>query len=168
MRSWFRQRIKPEDGNERLTTPRRTPSPANSPRPADIPELPSTSLQERLWNEAYDALKADKPKIVEAYEKFLSTELQNDRGSCVTPTENEIEPTEQRWHQMERLTHVGLQRTEKDAAAKQNIGDVLQTVNIVKGMVGPAVQAAPEAAVAWVGVSFALEVCLPPHIAAAH
>lgn len=168
MRSWFRQRIKPKDGNERLTTPRGTPSLANSLRPADTPELPSTSLPERLWNEAYDALKADEPHIVEAYEKFLSTELQKDRGSCATSTENEIEPTERRCHQMERLIHVGLQRTEKDAAAKQNIGDVLHTVNVVKEIVGTAVQAAPEAAVAWVGVSFALEVRLPPQIAAVH
>jgi hypothetical protein len=65
---------------------------------------------------------------------------------------------------MERLIHVGLQRMEKDVAAKQKVGDVLQTVKIVKGMVGTAVQAAPEAAVAWVGVSFALEVSSPPRL----
>jgi hypothetical protein len=168
MRSWFRQKIKSKDDNQRSTTPNGVPSPENPPRPANIPEFPSASLQERLWNEAYDALKADEPKIVEAYEKFLSTELQRDRGSRATTTENEIEPTERRWHQMERLIHIGLQRTEKDAAPKQSIGDVLQTVNIVKGMVGTAVKAVPEAAVAWIGVSFALEVRSPPHIAAVH
>jgi hypothetical protein len=158
MRSWFRQKAKPKDGNQQSTIPHGTPSPANPPRTADFLELPSASLQERLWNQAYDELKAEESAIVDAYEKFLSVQLQEDGRSRATTTENEIEPTERRWHQMERLINVGLQWTEKDAAAKQKIGDVLQTVNIVRGMVGSAVQAAPEAAVAWVGVSFALEV----------
>jgi hypothetical protein len=133
-----------------------------------MPELPSASLQERLWNQAYDELKAEESAIVDAYEKFLSAQLQEDGRSRATTTENEIEPAERRWHQMERLIYVGLQRTEKDAAAKQGIRDVLQTVNIVKRMVGAAVQAAPEAAVAWVGICFALEVCSSPHIAAVY
>ncbi|KAK3943422.1 Pyruvate/Phosphoenolpyruvate kinase-like domain-containing protein [Diplogelasinospora grovesii] len=42
------------------------------------------------------------------------------------------------------------------------IGDVIQTVGVVRGLVDKAVQASPEAAIAWVGVSFALEVLSNP------
>jgi hypothetical protein len=136
----------------RPTSPHRVPSPANPPQPAVAAQPSSASLQARLWNQAYDELKADEPKIVDAYEKFLSTEL---------PTANEIEP-EQRWHQMERLVRVGLQKTAREAAIKQQIGDVMQAVGVVRGLVDKAVQASPEAAIAWVGVSFALEVRLLP------
>ncbi|KAI5855547.1 hypothetical protein GGS23DRAFT_601379 [Durotheca rogersii] len=105
-----------------LTSPHRFPSPANTPQPAVAAQPSSADLQARFRNQAYDEPKADEPKIVTAYEKFLSTA-------------NEIEP-EQRWHLMERL---------------------VRTVSIVRGLVGKAVQTSPEAAIAWVGVSSALE-----------
>jgi len=82
----------------------------------------------------------------------MSTEL---------PTADETEPS-QRWQQMERLVRVGLQKTAREAAVKQQIGDVIQRVGVVKGLVDKAVQASPEAAMAWVGVSFALEVLSNP------
>ncbi|KAM0273519.1 hypothetical protein ACHAQH_008315 [Verticillium albo-atrum] len=118
------------------------------PAVAALPSQPSSAgLQARLWNQAYDGLKEDEPERVAAYEKCLSTKL---------PTANEIEP-EQRWHLMERLGRVGLQKTAREAAVKQQIGDAIQTVGVARGLVDKAVQASPEAAIAWVGVSFALE-----------
>jgi hypothetical protein len=54
---------------------------------------------------------------------------------------------------MQKLAELGLSRTEK-----QRAGDGMQAVLMLKEIVGKAVQALPEAAFAWVGVCFALEV----------
>ncbi|KAM6514118.1 hypothetical protein FALCPG4_015280 [Fusarium falciforme] len=76
-----------------LPTPSRPASqlatrPTSQPTPSlptsmdsDTPSLPS--LQERLWNEAYDGLKASEPKLVGAYEKILSAKLHGDDPSSV-------------------------------------------------------------------------------------
>ncbi|KAH6871193.1 hypothetical protein B0T10DRAFT_261507 [Thelonectria olida] len=55
-------------------------------------EISLPSLQERLWNQAYDELKASAPKVVGAYEAILSARLgRNDSASVA------FEPTETRW-----------------------------------------------------------------------
>lgn len=120
------------------------------------------SLQERLWNQAYDELKASEPKLVEAYERILSAGLRQNYSSSITSesTENEIGRTrETRCRQMQQLVQEGLDRTRKEASIKQGIDEGLQAVQAVRGIVDKAVQAAPEAAVAWVGVCLGLEVC---------
>lgn len=155
--SRFLQKLRLKDGSPRPASPNRAAAgPTDPPRPAAVPAPSSSSLQERLWNQAYDGLRADEPKIVEAYEKFLSTELQDDGGSSLA-TNDDSQHTE-RGRQLEQLIQIGLRRTEKVTTVKGKIEDGLQTVNIVKGLVSSAVQAAPAAAVAWVGVCFSLEV----------
>ncbi|KAG9258753.1 WD40-repeat-containing domain protein [Emericellopsis atlantica] len=137
--------------SERSTSAQRAPSPANLP-PTVATQPSPTGLRARLWNSAYNELQADEPKIVEAYEKFLSLEL---------PTAEDTEP-QPRWHRMQRLVEVGLQKTAREAAVKEQVNSAIQTVNVVRGLVGKVVQASPEAAIAWVGVSFALEVLSNP------
>uniref|UniRef100_A0A0D2XSK0 NWD NACHT-NTPase N-terminal domain-containing protein n=1 Tax=Fusarium oxysporum (strain Fo5176) TaxID=660025 RepID=A0A0D2XSK0_FUSOF len=142
------------------TRPTSQPSPPTS-TDSDTPPLPS--LQERLWNQAYDELKASEPKLVEAYEQILSAELcRNDSPSVASrPTKNEIGMTrETRYRQMQQLVQQGLDRTQRAASIKRGIDEGLQAVQAVRGIVDKAVHAAPEAAVAWVGVCFGLELCI--------
>jgi hypothetical protein len=61
---------------------------------------------------------------------------------------------------MQQLVQNGLDRTQKVASIKQGIDEGLQAVQAVRGIVDKAIQAAPEAAVAWVGVCLGLEVCV--------
>ncbi|KAH7115497.1 NACHT domain-containing protein [Dactylonectria estremocensis] len=160
-------------------TPSPTPSrPASQPttRPTSLPTpSPPTStdsdtsllptLQERLWNQAYDELKVSEPKVVEAYEKILSAELCRNGSTSVAsrPTENEIGRTrETRCRQMQQLVQGGLDRTQKAASIKRGIDEGLQAVQAVRGIVDKAVQAAPEAAVAWVVVCLGLEILSNP------
>ncbi|KAM9874159.1 hypothetical protein BJF96_g573 [Verticillium dahliae] len=133
--------------------------------PSHGPEISPQSLQERLWNQAYDDLKANESKTVEAYEKVLTCELKGGDPASIgfATQENEIEQTRKgRWGQMEQVVRAGLERTAKEAAIKQGIQDGMQAVCAVKGIVDKAVQASPEAAVAWVGVCFALEILSNP------
>ncbi|KAH6977632.1 hypothetical protein EDB80DRAFT_264764 [Ilyonectria destructans] len=148
------------------------PAPPSPPQPTPSPPIstdsntsPLPSLQERLWNQAYDELKAGEPKLVEAYERILSAELcRNDSTSVASrPTENEIgRSRDTRRHQMQQLVQAGLDRTQKQASIKRGIDEGLQAVQAVRGIVDKAVHAAPEAAVAWVGVCLGLEILSNP------
>lgn len=59
---------------------------------------------------------------------------------------------------MQELVRLGLEKTAKGASVKQGIEGGFQTASIMKGIVDKAVQASPEASVAWVGVCLALDV----------
>lgn len=159
---WFRK-IDAKLRSTRPSSPLKPALPSTTPSQSASsgPETSSRSLQERLWNQAYDELKANESDIVEAYEKILSGELhRGDSASTGCASEkNEIEQVgERRWCQMKQLVQAGLERTQREAAIKQGIGDGLQAISAVRGIVDKAVQAAPEAAVAWVGVCLGLEV----------
>ncbi|KAH7176212.1 hypothetical protein EDB81DRAFT_897322 [Dactylonectria macrodidyma] len=92
------------------------------PFPPDSETSPLPSLQEQLWNHAYDKLKASEPKLVET----------KDSGDKMLPNA-------------------------KEASIKRGIDEGLQAVQAIRGIVDRAVHAAPEAAVAWVGVCLGLE-----------
>jgi len=129
-----------------------------------VPEVGETpqGLQVRLWNQAYDGVKATDPELVEAYERILSTKLRGKGAETCTDAStvsNDIARTrEPRAVQMQHLVRIGLEKTQREAAVKQKIGDGMAVIAVVKGVIDKAVQASPEAAIAWVGVSFALEV----------
>lgn len=166
----------------RLRKPRRSPSPRLLPissqsitETADqttVPCSPSTSnqdannlplptLQKRLWNEAYDQVKENEPKVVDRFEELVSAELRRNKAESSAPesTENEIKDTwETRSLQMQQLVRDGLDRTRKEASIKQEVNDGLQIVQTVRGVIDKAVNAAPEAAVAWAGICLGLEV----------
>jgi hypothetical protein len=128
---------------------------------------PPTSLPERLWNQAYDQAKAGNSSTVTVYEKILSARLREQDASVSGPPgtaglesqQNEIaQAADERRGQMQRLVQHGLRRTERDAEMKQGMEDGIQAAMALKEVVDKAVQASPEAAIAWVGVCFALEV----------
>ncbi|KEY75048.1 hypothetical protein S7711_09655 [Stachybotrys chartarum IBT 7711] len=146
------------------TRPKSRPTPF-PPTSADSKTSPLPNLQERLWNHAYDELKAGEPKLVETYEKILSVGLHRNDPSSVPceSTENEIGMArETRCRQMQQLVQDGLDRTQKVASIKRGIDEGLQAVQAVRGIVDKAVRAAPEAAVAWVGVCLGLEILSNP------
>jgi hypothetical protein len=137
---------------------RTAPDPATSP-----PNLPA-----RLWNQAYDQAKTSDSSTVDAYEKILTIQLsEKDAAASTLPNsaglvsqQNDIaQDAGKRRIQMQQLVQNGLRRTEKDAKVKQGMEDGIQAAMAVKEVVDKAIQASPEAAIAWVGVCFALEVC---------
>ncbi|GKU14611.1 unnamed protein product [Fusarium langsethiae] len=118
------------------STSQPTPSPLTL---TDSETSPLPNLQEQLWNQAYDELNASEPKLVDTYEKILSAGLHGNDPSSVTceSTQNEIGRTRDT---MPPDAAVGPARTGPDAEAS----------------------AAPEAAVAWVGVCLGLEILSNP------
>jgi hypothetical protein len=75
---------------------------------------------------------------------------------------NSIEQTDndKRWSQMEWLVQAGLGKTERESSIKQTVGAALQGVLSLKDLIGSALQTVPQAALAWTGVCFAMQVGL--------
>ncbi|KAH7108857.1 hypothetical protein B0J11DRAFT_390279, partial [Dendryphion nanum] len=130
-----------------------------------------SSLPARLWNQAYEQAKRSDSSTIETYEKILSARLSEQDADVSSPPqpadlasqENKIAPDiDERRMQMHQLVQNGLCRTEKDAKVKQGMEDGIQAAMAVKEVVDKAIQASPEAAVAWVGVCFALEILMNP------
>ena len=155
-----------------------TTSPVSRPNDIAIltPPLPTTAVNpaattspiepEQLWDRAYDDLKAHESKLVLAYEKVLSREFDKAAPNSV-PLESQINTIEQieptiRRSQMQQLAQAGLKKTEAEAKVKQNIGNAMHVVLSAKDIVSFAVQACPQAALAWTGVCFALQILLNP------
>jgi N-terminal domain of NWD NACHT-NTPase len=109
---------------------------------------------EQLWDEAYDTLKHDEPKLFKLYESILSRELDSSKDA----KGNVIEQNrEKRRSQMDYLLDTGLEKTAKLINVEKNIGDTINIVLSVKEAVGSAIQAVPIAALAWTGVCVALQ-----------
>ncbi|KAF7505723.1 hypothetical protein GJ744_000489 [Endocarpon pusillum] len=144
--------------------PTSTPHARTAPDPAtSLPSLPA-----RLWNQAYDQAKTGDPGTVDAYEKILTIQLSEKdapapHSADLASQQNQIaQDAGERWMQMQQLVQNGLRRTEKDAKVKQGVEEGIQAAMAVKEVVDKAIQASPEAAVAWVGVCFALEILMNP------
>ncbi|KAH0526830.1 hypothetical protein TsFJ059_010108 [Trichoderma semiorbis] len=143
---------------------------------AKAPVNPSETIcpSEAIWNSAYDALKADEPKLVQAYEKILSLKLRNTVSLEPTTPEGSLEPTTLkpasvntantiekdnvllRREQMHQLIDNGLNKTFREASIKNSIGPVMQVVNTTKKLVSDAIKDMPQAALPWVIVYISL------------
>jgi hypothetical protein len=99
--------------------------------------------------------------LVAAYEKILSCQLQNGLGSRVPEAQsNEIaqDGPDVRRCQMKRLIESSLDKTAREAKAKEQIGVVMDVVLATKNVVSLAIEAMPQASLVWAGVCVALEV----------
>ncbi|KAL5091219.1 hypothetical protein Trisim1_003192 [Trichoderma cf. simile WF8] len=147
----------------------------------------SIGPSESIWNSAYDALKADEPKLVQAYEKILSLKLRNAVSlepavSGLKPAVSGLEPTVSpeepgsvntgniieednvlvRRAQMHQLIDNGLNKTFREANIKNSISPVMQVVNTTKKLVSDAIKDMPQAALPWVIVYISLSILANP------
>lgn len=116
----------------------------------------TASLPIQLWDRAYDDLKREEPKLVDAYEKILSRQLQDGPGSIVPESQpNTIaqDDSDRRRRQMTQLINASLVKTEREAKEKVGL-DVAVDVLSARS----AIQAEPQAALAWTGICIVLEV----------
>jgi hypothetical protein len=113
-----------------------------------LPSTPST-LPERLWDRAYDDLKADESTLIKAYERCLSRELYENVSSSMASElhEGSIEQT-----------NLTMRRSQMSQLIRKGVGEAMQVVLSAKDIIGSAVQTVPQAALAWAGVCFALQV----------
>lgn len=159
------EQVKPSIGStSSLTTassalhPTPVSTPTNNPAETD---RSAASLPEQLWDRAYDSLRIDEPSLVAAYEKILSRKPdENDSASEASESQNIIaqaDPAARRI-QMYQFIQTGLKKTEREARIMYGVGAALQSVLSAKDMIDSAIQAVPQAALAWTGVCLTLQV----------
>ncbi|KAL4739561.1 hypothetical protein BDV11DRAFT_169973 [Aspergillus similis] len=122
----------------------------------------SSNIAENLWTIAYDRLKVEENELVDTYERILSRELE---GSSSPDTEGNITEhgdARKRQLQMEELIRVGTKRLQRGDNVKTAVGEAMQGVLALNNVIGAALQPVPQAALAWVGVSFALQILVNP------
>jgi N-terminal domain of NWD NACHT-NTPase len=76
-------------------------------------------------------------------------------GSSIEQTDKD-----KRWSQMDRLVQAGLKKTERESKMKQTVGAALQGFLSLKALIGSALETIPQAALAWMGVCFTMQVGL--------
>ncbi|KAI8653377.1 NACHT domain-containing protein [Fusarium keratoplasticum] len=149
-----------------------TPQPvASPPTQSTIPPVPLTtatpsvpqSLPEQLWKKAYESLKDKEHDRVKAYEEVLSKYKKEWADTATSPTVPDLEHCKSvESAEMWKLVYAGLDRSKKQAEFKGVVGDVLGTVEKIKGIVDKAVKYSPEASTIWAGVSLGLEILANP------
>ncbi|KAK3949442.1 hypothetical protein QBC32DRAFT_266734 [Pseudoneurospora amorphoporcata] len=124
----------------------------------------TTSLPVRFWEDAYNELKQEEAKLVDAYEKILSRQLQNGSNSMVLESQPNIiaQNNSDRRRQMTQLINAGLAKTEREAKVKESCGEVVDVVLSTKNIISAAIQTVPQAALAWTGICIALEMLANP------
>jgi N-terminal domain of NWD NACHT-NTPase len=122
----------------------------------------TASPPERLWDRAYDGLKDEETALLDEYEKILSCNLQQVTfSSAVTkspPNAIAQHDPDTRRRQMKQLVYTGLNKTAREAKVKEGLGSTMDTVLSLRDTISFAIQAMPQAALAWTGVCTALEV----------
>ena len=151
-----------------------SPSPSAATAPAasctdsatsDTVATDASSTAQQLWDRAYENLKTDESALVLAYEKILSRKL-NEKAPKSGELEFQTNAIEQRDPALRRLqmgllVQAGLKKTESVVKVKHGIGEVVDVILPAKNIIDLAVQTVPQAALAWTGVCFALQVSVP-------
>ncbi|UKZ53066.1 hypothetical protein TrVGV298_006853 [Trichoderma virens] len=173
----LRSRFKTQKDHENPAKPSTTSTPATQSRdasPSRAEARPATVLKEatlealplnapeRLWDEAYDAIRHDDANLVDGYERILSQYLR-DRGLVADSDisqQNTIAANspDVRRKQMNELIRAGLDKTAREAKVKDGLGTAMGIILSLKNMVSTAVAAVPQASIAWSGVCIALGV----------
>ncbi|KAF3056949.1 hypothetical protein CFAM422_012456 [Trichoderma lentiforme] len=136
-----------------------TPDPAPDPRSEK--EKSAQLVPETIWDRAYDALKTENAALVQAYEKILSSKLQNTEVTADVNVINQNDK-EKRRSQMHQLVKDGLDKISQETKVKSLVSSVLQTVNLAQNIVSEVVKDVPQAAIPWAAVCLSLELLTNP------
>ena len=105
----------------------------------------SSRLPGQLWRKAYEAVKRDKPKLVDVYEMLLCRELGEEANA-----------TDQK--QLNQIVWKGLEKTSKGASFREKVSGGLQLMTSLRRLVDSSVQHTAEEAAVWGGVCLLLQV----------
>ncbi|KAK3371786.1 hypothetical protein B0T24DRAFT_531539, partial [Lasiosphaeria ovina] len=130
-----------------------------------------------LWDRAYDLLRENEPDLVIEYERLLSHELPVTEGTCSANSYNPIPKCfpEGRRRQLKTIIDCGLRRMEERKTTytiaghkfvlEDQIAKVADFALWTKDFVAAAVNASPEASLAWAGVCIILPILTSPRAA---
>lgn len=114
-------------------------------------------IKNAIWNAAYEKLYEEEEDLVKAYEKTIRKlrELHN----ASTPTDAvSADGKPERWQTIQDGIRIGLERTEKEAKIKRQMGEVIRLTESVGGLISKATKHSPEASLVWSGFCLTAEV----------
>lgn len=119
-----------------------------------------------LWEEAYNKLRKDEPKMMEAFRNALIASQSTESSSHHATTPGKLQADKQ--DQLQALANRQLDELsqkryrlsigEKDIVVRDQFKKILKVVLTFKDLISTTIAAEPVAAMAWAGVSFALQV----------
>lgn len=124
------------------------------------PSSDIVTIQAEVWNDAYDKLQDDNPRMIDTYERILSGQLKsgNSAKDVVGCPENVIRPRDGRQDQLKKLVQEGESKSEPVATFKGKANDVIERFKPLRGVISEVVKINPVASVAWVGITAVLDV----------
>ncbi|KAL7935407.1 hypothetical protein V8C35DRAFT_272036 [Trichoderma chlorosporum] len=135
------------------------------PQNSVTPKKKEATSPQELWDEAYDGLKAEQPKLIQIYEVILSNKLKDPNFDNLEEgaETNAVEATgDKRRAQMLLLIQSGQKRIKKESEIKESVGQFIEIVNSMKSIISTAIEAAPQAALPWSIVTMTLEIVQNP------
>lgn len=130
------------------------------------PTLGASGATVSLWEEAYNKLRKDEPKMMEAFGNALLASQSTEPSShhATTPGKLQAEKQDQLQalanRQLDELSQkrYRLSVGEKSIVVRDQFKKTLKVVLAFKDLISSAIAAEPVAAMAWSGISFALQV----------
>ncbi|KIH87084.1 hypothetical protein SPBR_05000 [Sporothrix brasiliensis 5110] len=148
-------------------------------------EHQESPAKQSLWDRAYDALRKTKTQLVEDYEKLLAEEEQTANFTLNNGAPAQPKPlhdvtfgpdSQSRQAQLNTVIEQGLRRVEERKAKytiaghefvlRDQVAQAAKWLLWAKDWVGNAVQASPQASIAWAGVCLILPLLTNPTTAA--
>ena len=126
-----------------------------------------------LWDRAYESLREDEDgrKLMDAYEKILSSDLHDDRsfpavaeGTGTSKRERAMSALVERKVKVVEDARWKFQLGERTVEMKIQVDRIVKAILFAKDFVSSAVSAEPHAALAWAGVCMLLPLLLNPEI----
>ena len=125
------------------------------------PGIVNISLSEQLWNNAYDSLRKDEAKLIQAYEVLLTKEICGDISkNDVSKTNLIVDDIGRRKDQMLDFIKSELKKTEKEAAIKLQVANVVRRVTAVKEAISTGLNPSPEATLVWTALTARVRVSI--------
>lgn len=155
-----------------LARPEQTPGADNAQAPRDTttggtPAPAASEAPISLWEEAYNKLCEDDPKLIEAFEEALlsSQSTGANSGHATTPRGPHADKRDLLQalanRQLDELSRerYRLSVGDENIVVRDQFKKILQVVLTFKDLISSTIAAEPISAMAWSGVAFALQVC---------
>ena len=116
------------------------------------------SVRNAVWHAAYEKLCEEEEDLVRAYEKTI-LKLRVLHGGSLPQNPPSSADKPEKWQIIQDGIKIGLERTEKEAKIKRQMGEVVRLADNVRGLISSATKHSPEAALAWSCFCLTAEVC---------
>ena len=158
----FKNKLRPEASNstqsDESTSTQIIPHVVTVTEPeAEASSEDQQNVRNAIWNAAYEELYEEEEDLMKAYENTI-LKLRELHGESALQGETPANGKPDRWRHIQEGIRIGLERTEREAKIKRQMGEVVRLTDSVRGLISKATKHSPEATLAWSGFCLTAEV----------